>query len=178
MGRNVEIKARVGDPDRVRRLAARIAGGEPEVLRQDDTFFVAGRARLKLRRLRGGRGELIAYDRPDGRGPRASIYRVLVTERPDDLGELLGDALGVRGRVRKTRELYLAGQTRIHLDDVDGLGHFLELEVVLRPGQSDEDGMRVARELMARLEVPESALVPVAYVDLLDAATDSPAGTP
>jgi hypothetical protein len=61
--------------------------------------------------------------------------------------------LGVVGVVRKTRTLYLVGQTRVHLDEVEGLGPFLELEVVLAPGQSAADGERIARDLMGRLGV-------------------------
>ena len=53
---------------------------------------------------------------------------------PESLKSTLSLALGVRGVVRKTRYLYLVGQTRIHLDDVEGLGHFMELEVVMQTG--------------------------------------------
>jgi len=77
-------------------------------------------------------------------------------------------ALGVRGIVRKTRYLYLSGQTRIHLDDVEGLGQFMELEVVLRDGQSDAEGQTIAEELMTRLGVRKEDLLEGAYMDLLE----------
>ena len=77
-------------------------------------------------------------------------------------------ALGVRGVVRKKRYLYLAGQTRIHLDDVEGLGQFMELEVVLRDGQSDADGQSIAEDLMAKLGVRTEDLLEGAYMDLLE----------
>ncbi|XP_063253247.1 uncharacterized protein LOC134550462 isoform X1 [Prinia subflava] len=69
--------------------------------------------------------------------------------------------------VRKERLLLLLGQTRLHLDRVQGLGDFLELEVVLRPEQSVQDGQRVAQELLRALGVPEQDLVCGAYLDLL-----------
>jgi predicted adenylyl cyclase CyaB len=74
----------------------------------------------------------------------------------------------VRGVVRKTRYLYLAGQTRIHLDDVEGLGHFMELEVVLRADQSDAEGQAIAEDLMVRLGVRKDDLLEGAYMDLLE----------
>jgi predicted adenylyl cyclase CyaB len=69
-------------------------------------------------------------------------------------------------RVRKKRRLYMADRTRIHLDDVEGLGTFVELEVVLRDGEDAERGNAVARETMARLGIDESQLVEGAYADL------------
>ena len=80
---------------------------------------------------------------------------------------MLADAIGVRGVVRKRRRLYTRGQTRIHADRVERLGSFMELEVVLEPGQTPEEGRSVAEELMASLEVEPEQLIDVAYVDLL-----------
>ena len=74
----------------------------------------------------------------------------------------------MRGVVRKTRYLYLAGQTRIHLDDVEGLGQFMELEVVLRPDQTDAEGQAIAEDLMARLGIRKEDLLEGAYMDLLE----------
>jgi adenylate cyclase class IV len=72
-----------------------------------------------------------------------------------------------RGVVRKTLSL-LVGQTRVHLDDVEGLGQFMELEVVMQEGQSDAEGQAIAEDLMARLGVEGSDLIEGAYMDLLD----------
>lgn len=83
------------------------------------------------------------------------------------LEQVLRSALGVLGKVRKTRQLFLAGQTRIHLDRVEGLGEFLELEVVLRPGQSAAGGSEIARDLLDRLGIRKEDLISRAYVDLL-----------
>lgn len=73
--------------------------------------------------------------------------------------------------VVKTRVLYLVGQTRVHLDSVDGLGDFLELEVVLRPGQEVADGQAVAADLMERLGIRDVDLCSTAYADMLSAVT-------
>ncbi len=167
MGRNVEIKARVDDPTSVRARAAALADRPPAVIDQEDTFFCCPDGRLKLRRFADGRSELIFYRRDDTVGPRESHFFKAPIQEPEALIQALGAALGVLGVVRKRRALYLAGQTRIHLDEVEGLGDFLELEVVMGEGQSPDEGSRIARELMARLGVREDDLEPRAYIDLL-----------
>ncbi|XP_077035448.1 uncharacterized protein LOC143694181 isoform X3 [Agelaius phoeniceus] len=86
---------------------------------------------------------------------------------------VLSQSLGVLGTVRKERLLFLLGQTRLHLDRVQGLGDFLELEVVLRPEQSEEDGQRLARELLQEFGIGEQDLISGAYLDLLLAQGDN-----
>jgi predicted adenylyl cyclase CyaB len=138
------------------------------VLEQEDTFFSVPEGRLKLRVFPDGKGELIAYRRPDAVGPKTSEYFVYRTPHPEPLADLLTRALGVRGVVRKRRLLYLAGPTRIHLDEVEGLGAFLELEVVLADGQPEAEGEAIARRLLAELGVCDEDRVAAAYVDLLE----------
>ena len=167
MPRNVEIKARVAAPERLRALATDLADGPPLVIAQTDTFFAAGRGRLKLRVFADGAGELISYERPDAAGPKASRYGIAPVADGAAMLAVLAAALPVRGVVRKRRELLLCGRTRIHLDRVEGLGDFLELEVVLAAGEDPAAGEAEARELMARLEIAPDDLVTGAYVDLL-----------
>jgi len=173
MPRNIEIKARVHDADALARRAAELADCGPQLIEQDDTFFACARGRLKLRDFGDGRGELIFYRRADREGPAESDYRITPTGDPPGLRAVLAEALGVTGRVRKRRTLFLAGRTRIHLDRVEGLGDFMELEVVLAETESIEAGETEARQLMQRLGVAGSDRVGVAYVDLLSAAADS-----
>ena len=167
MPRNVEIKARIRDRAALDRAVAAIADGPAERLEQQDTFFDCPTGRLKLRRFADGSGELISYRRADADGPRESRFAKVPAPDPAALAELLADALGTAGVVRKRRDLYWHGQTRIHLDEVEGLGQFVELEVVLDDGQTAAEGEAIARELMTRLGIGEEDLVAVAYVDLL-----------
>ncbi len=169
MGRNVEIKARLADrPALARRLAA-IADQGPSVLLQEDTFFPSPQGRLKLRRFADGGGELIYYRRADTTEPEESRYVLSPTANPESLAAALGGALGVRGVVRKKRTLYRVGRTRVHLDEVEGLGDFMELEVLLEAGEGKEAGLAVARELAERLGIAQGDLVARAYIDLLEA---------
>lgn len=170
MGRNIELKARVTNPDAVEMRARALADQGPFELQQDDTFFACARGRLKLRQLGADEGQLIFYQRPDAAGPTLSEYVIAPTVTPAPLHAALAAALGTVGRVRKRRRLYIVGNTRIHLDDVAGLGSFLELEVVLAEGQSTAEGVATAHRLFEELGVPSSALVEGAYVDLLPPA--------
>lgn len=167
MNRNIEIKARVYDLKSVVRRTEAVADKGPFIIDQEDTFFHCPKGRLKLRRLSDSEAELIFYDRPDGTAPKECRYIRSSTSTPDELHDILSSSLGVRGVVRKRRLLYLTGQTRIHLDEVEGLGQFAELEVVLEPGQTAADGTRIARDLMGRLKIEESDLLDKAYIDLL-----------
>ncbi len=166
MARNIEIKARASALPLVRARIQRLVASPPQVLEQTDTFFTVPRGRLKLREFADGSGELIAYDRPDQPGPKQSVYFRWPCADARAATGALAAVLPVRGVIRKRREVFLMGRTRIHLDDVERLGCFVELEVVLCDGESADAGEQVARHLLATLEIPETALVPCAYIDL------------
>jgi predicted adenylyl cyclase CyaB len=167
MSRNVEIKARIPDVAILIPRAAAIADQGPIEIVQDDTFFHCRSGRLKLRSFSKDEGELIFYRRADQQGPKESFYLRTPTTTPEILRQSLSLACGEIGRVRKHRTLFLVGRTRIHLDIVEDLGHFLELEVVLDENEPVEVGAREAEQLMARLGIQESQLIERAYVDLL-----------
>jgi predicted adenylyl cyclase CyaB len=169
MARNIEIKARVADLVALRSRAAALAGKGPIEIAQDDTFFNCPAGRLKLRAVSGSSGELIFYRRSDEHGPKESYYVRTPTSEPETLRQVLALAYGEAGRVRKQRTLFLVGRTRIHLDDVESLGQFIELEVVLRDDEPAEAGVREAEELIKRLGIGTSQLIDRAYVDLLTA---------
>ena len=168
MAANIEIKARVKDFDGFARHVEALSDTPCVTLRQEDTFFNTPRGRLKLRVLAPDHGELIYYVRDDATGPKRSDYLISTTTEPEALKTVLVAAWGIRGVVRKQRLLYMVGNTRIHLDTVEGLGTFMELEVVLAAGQSEQQGFATAVELMARLGIADADLVDVAYIDLLD----------
>lgn len=170
MAANIEIKARVESLACIRERAAARATAPSQVFSQVDTFFVVPDGRLKVRAFADGSGELIAYRRSDVSGPKQSLYSRVPSGDAAALVEALAFVLPVRGRIVKQRELIMAGRTRIHLDQVERLGSFVELEVVLRDGEAVESGEGEARELMAALGIAEAALVAAAYIDLLDSA--------
>ncbi len=167
MPRNIEIKARIDSVDSLLPLARALADGAPLLIEQDDSFFHVAHGRLKLREFADGSAELIHYQRADTEQARASDYLRVPVRDAATLRAALTRACGLAGRVRKRRWLLLVGATRIHLDHVDGLGDFMELEVVLAATQRDADGVAIAEALMHRLGLAEAPRLAGAYLDLL-----------
>jgi homotetrameric cytidine deaminase len=166
--RNVELKARDADPEATLRRALELGASDEGVLRQRDTYFGRARGRLKLREQEGGRdriAQLIAYQRPDDAQARTSAYRIAEVADPDALREALDSALGTRVVVDKRRHLLLYENVRIHLDEVDGLGSFVELEGVAAPDSDLARENELVERLRAQLQLGEP--VPVSYSDLL-----------
>jgi adenylate cyclase class IV len=167
--RNIEIKARIANIEAALPRARMLAQHDAELIHQDDTFFRVAHGRLKLREFADGSAELIHYHRADTLDAKLSDYRRVPAPDAGALREALERALGMLGRVRKQRWLLLAGQTRIHLDRVESLGDFIELEVVLREEQSIADGVRIADQLMHELGLVHAERIAGAYLDLLPA---------
>jgi predicted adenylyl cyclase CyaB len=168
MARNIEIKAKITDLGPVRAKCASLASGSMEVIHQKDVFFVVARGRLKVREFSNGSGELISYQRPNHKGPKESVYTRVACEDARALVQALGSVLPIRGTVLKRRELFLIGRTRIHLDQVENLGCYVELEVVLSPGEPAEQGHREAYEVLDALGIKPANLVGEAYIDMLE----------
>jgi predicted adenylyl cyclase CyaB len=171
VARNVEIKARVHNIDALRERVEAIADGPSEDIEQLDTFYITPRGRLKLRVLAPDRCELIQYARADEPSAKVSTYDIVRSDNPAALSRILESALPIRGVVTKRRRLYHIGSTRVHLDEVEGLGPFVELEVVLSDGETAEYGRKKADELMKTLGIDPSGLVSGAYIDLLENPT-------
>jgi homotetrameric cytidine deaminase len=165
--RNVEVKAT--DPDPERSLAAvRAVGAEDQgVIRQRDTYFRVPSGRLKLREESPGAPHLVQYERADRAEARESRYRLVPVADADALRAALDAALGTLVVVEKARHLLLWGDVRIHLDRVEGLGTFVELEGVVAPGADLEpERARVAR-LVAALGLTDDRVLAHSYADAL-----------
>jgi predicted adenylyl cyclase CyaB len=174
---NIEIKARGRDRPALEARLRAMGARREWTRRQADSFFAVPRGWLKLRRVEDGASEVISYRRPvDDAGPRASDYDVIPVADPDGWSRLLGRVLDPAGEVAKERTLWMWSHTRIHLDRVEGLGEFVELETVVRgisPGEAREE----ARQVLDALGIRPEDLVAVPYRDLL-AARCPPTGRP
>lgn len=167
MAKNVEIKAKVRNLAQTKELIERLPFSSREVVDQEDTFFVVEKGKLKLRRIAHNRAELIRYDRTDQIGPKTSEYSITATNCPDIVLRSLSGRYAIKGIVKKRRELYIIRQMRIHLDDVDGLGNYIEFEYVLNEGQDVREGEEQVNKLMDILGIGKDDLEDKAYIDLL-----------
>jgi homotetrameric cytidine deaminase len=165
--RNVELKARDADPSRTLSRALALGAADEGELRQRDTYFAVRHGRLKLREEEPGGARLIGYARPDGAEARTSAYRLVETPDADGLRAALAAALDVRVVVVKRRRLLLWEGVRIHLDEVDGLGSFVELEAVAAEGSDLTREHELVARLRDELEIADDALVATGYADLL-----------
>lgn len=168
MARNIEIKAQIEDLETLEAKVAELSDHGPTEILQDDTFFSCINGRMKLRVFSDTEGQLIFYQRSNKAGPKESFYVISPTTTPDILMQALSLGYGQIGRVRKQRTLFLIGRTRIHLDRVEGLGHFLEIEVVLAEEELSEAGVLEAHDILGKLEISNSQLIEEAYIDLLN----------
>lgn len=168
--RNIEIKARIGDIESAKRTAGSLCGGGPAaLLHQVDTYFEVPAGRLKMREFDdcNTQSELIYYERSNVSGPRSSDYLIELISDSQGLKSVLEAALGVTVVVRKTRTLYLYENTRIHLDEVDGLGTFIEFEYVMPEEGSSADGEQTVRRLMRCFSIGEADLLEGSYSDMM-----------
>ena len=171
--KNIESKFACQDHDRVLAAALECGADDHGVLEQVDRFFVVERGRLKLR-VEGGRGILIAYHRADMPGPGVSEYKLFSAADPDSLAAVLGRVLDAGLSVRKRRRLLIIDHTRVHLDEVEGLGRFVELETVVDAGAWDPRAEHA--QLVEPLRLARCATIAEAYADLLGEPADWTAG--
>ncbi len=163
-GANVEIKARCRDPQVVRAKAVSLATECLGVDDQVDTYFATRKGRLKVRESSLSGGQLVCYLRPDQKDPKRSDYQVIPIADPMGLKKLLEELLGCLCVVKKKREILLYENVRIHLDRVDGLGDFMELEAVFDGNPSEEvKQQRKVQFLMSELGIHEVDLISTSY---------------
>ncbi len=164
---NIEIKARSAEQDKIRALlrerAARFVGEDHQI----DTYFRAPRGRLKLREGAIERN-LIYYERPDQQGPKASNVTLYKPGPDAALKEILTQVLGVLVVVDKRREIYFIDNVKFHLDRVDHLGTFVEIEAIDADGTIGEARLHEqCAHYLDLFEIAEEDLVHVSYSDLL-----------
>jgi adenylate cyclase, class 2 len=165
MASNLELKCRRSSCAELHDLARALGARFDATLHQTDTYFHVPSGRLKLREINGTRAELIQYERPDAQGDRWSSYVVVPVIEPEKLRTALAQALGVRCVVKKRRDLYLHKTARIHIDEVEGLGSFLEFEVVETPAGEAEQLMG---ELRSAFRVQNGEGIAGSYGEMLE----------
>ena len=166
MPRNIELKARLGSLDAARATAQRLATAHLGWLHQIDTYFRVPQGRLKLREIEGQPAQLISYQRSNAAAARASEYRIAPVASTATVKAALTAFRGILVIVDKSREVFLYHNVRIHLDQVQDLGTFLEFEAVLDETIDDATGHSQVDWLCRQFEITPADRVPQSYSDL------------
>ncbi len=163
---NIEIKAVYTDLKKAREVCRRLNAKFIGVDRQVDTYFTVPKGRLKLRESSLSGAFLIPYIRPDQEGPKKSDYGLIKVENAEQIKSLLLQIFESNLVVKKSREIYLLDNVRVHLDDVEGLGHFFELEAVYEEDSQRENEELKVRNLLVEFAISEPALQKTSYEQL------------
>ena len=170
MPTNLELKAVVESPRRIDAILEKNTRRQG-LLIQTDTYFVVKRGRLKIREFRAGGAELIYYERREGNGSRWSNYEVIPLTDGAQLKKILSTLFRIKVVVKKRRRLYLYKNARIHMDKVEGLGRFIEFEVIVNSGK--RQAQRVYNELRELLGIQDRSLIECSYADLKEHRVNS-----
>ncbi len=164
MPTNLELKAKVDSLDSLRRIAVEAGATAAGVLQQVDTYFRVSTGRMKLRVINGETAELIRYDRNESADERVSHFEKNVVTDHVALCDMLKAALGIDVVVRKRRELFWYKGARVHLDDVEKLGAFVEFEI---PSAGILDPQALMYELRSVFRIDPANILRPSYSDLL-----------
>ena len=167
MRKNLEIKVRIKNTDKVRKLAKEFCKGkkhETLIQKQEDIYYKVKKGRLKLRIIDSKKGNLIHYYRGNKELKRVSEYTIAETYTPAAMDSILGSLFGKLVTVKKTREIFITDNTRIHIDSVNGLGKFLEFEVIFN---SLAKAKKEMKKLIEYFMLDEKQFIKVSYSDLL-----------
>jgi len=164
---NIEIKARCADQVTIREILRSQHADFLGADHQTDTYFNVPHGRLKLRE---GNIEnaLVYYEREDQVGPKQAQVTLYPTTPASVLKEILTRSLGVLVVVQKQREIYFIDNVKFHLDMVNGLGTFVEIEAIDTDGTIEKE--RLLTQCQSYLDLfmilPDD-LVAVSYSNLL-----------
>jgi predicted adenylyl cyclase CyaB len=164
---NVEIKAKIEEHDLIRSILKQHGANSPGTDRQIDTYYKVKNGRLKLRE---GNIEnaLIYYQRPNASGPRKSDVLLYKTNPRSDLKQILSALFETLVVVKKEREIWFIENVKFHLDRVDGLGQFVEIEAIRSEAYSTEEKLTEQCNFFSRLlKIGDKDLISRSYSDML-----------
>lgn len=164
---NIEIKARCDDPGFVRKHLKYKGAEFKGVDNQVDTYFNVANGRLKLRE--GNiENSLIYYERNNDSGAKESHFQLVNIPDAKGLKEVLSKSLGIKIIVEKKREIYFIENVKFHIDEIAGLGSFVEIEASdLYRNISKPELQRQCDFYLSELQIKNENLIPVSYSDML-----------
>lgn len=163
---NLELKAKLKSTSSLSKITQAIGAKYITTMLQEDIYFYSTNGRLKLRVINEDKAELIFYERDEKTNSRLSDYQIYPVADKDLMKKILQLAYGIRLVVKKQRQLFIYENCRIHIDKVDGLGDFLEFEVLLN--NSNEDGQEMMKFLCDKFSGEFLYILQNSYSDLLE----------
>lgn len=162
---NIEIKARCKNADKVRQILASLGAEHRGTDHQIDTYFKVENGRLKLRE--GNiENNLIYYNRPNAAGPKRSDVILYPSSRDPGLKKILAEVQGILAVVDKHRDIFFIGNVKFHVDEVHGLGSFVEVEAI----GTEEDAEKLeiqCKDYIRKLEIQDDELISESYSDMI-----------
>lgn len=164
--KNLELKA-IYSNELALKLVKNLELTSSDCLYQKDIYFNVNFGRLKLRSINNNKYELIRYSRPDLTNSKESTYEIYQPGDPELLLNMLTQSLGIKTIIKKTRNLFMFNNTRIHIDKVDDLGEFVEFEVLMIPDRLPSEAQEIMDLLINHFKIKQSDLIEGSYSDLL-----------
>ncbi len=162
---NIEIKAHCPNPEKAASILAGLNAEYKGKDHQVDTYFQVKEGRLKLRE--GNiENNLIYYKRSDKSGPKRSDVVLYPGSNDPNLKNILQQVLGIMVIVDKQRDIYFIDNVKFHIDEVQGLGSFIEIEAIGEQGEEDTLDQQ-CNHYMAILDITDNQLISISYSDLL-----------
>jgi len=168
--KNVELKARIDNVTHIVEIVKQIGATLCWEHSQRDTYFTVPADKLKLRQETGknfSKSELIAYKRAHQSSEKVSHYRIYNPSAPEQLIHTLGHILPIDLVVDKVRTLYMWKNVRIHIDQVDQLGDFIEFEAVVSDECDQAECEKRVQHLADVLKIRDEQLIACGYYDLM-----------
>lgn len=164
---NVEIKAKCSNPSFIRNYLLTGKADFTGVDEQTDTYFKVQHGRLKLRE--GNiENSLIFYERKNQAGPKNSHFNLVKIEDTKGLKEALEKSIGIKVVVRKRREIYYIANVKFHIDEVPGLGSFVEIEAGnMLANLSQQQLTDQCNFYLEEFGISKEDLIEVSYSDML-----------
>jgi adenylate cyclase, class 2 len=164
---NIEIKAKSNNQELIRKILQSKNADFKGLDHQIDTYFKVNFGRLKLRE--GNiENSLIHYQRENKEGPKQSDVTLFKSDPESSLKEILSKALGILVVVDKKREIYFIDNVKFHIDAVEGLGTFIEIEAIDNDGNIGKKRLlEQCQSFLDLFKISQEDLVSVSYSDLL-----------
>ncbi|WP_138099956.1 class IV adenylate cyclase [Streptococcus australis] len=168
MSSNIEFKAKLNNRNLAKNIIIKYSQANPEILKQRDIFYNFKLGRLKMRTINNSESELIFYIRQNIAGRKVSKYKRIKVKNPRLVDSMLSTLLGKIGEVKKSRTLYLKENIRFHLDEVAGLGNFIEVEYILPKDETRQSAEKKVDDIIKMLKIKKKDFIDISYMDMIN----------